>query len=192
MRPSRWLHQFGKGQYATASRIALGIWCVAAISLAASIAVTAILNIAFAAAFLGLLTVSVILVSIATRGLGRLAEVSAAVSLQATLIRKGWHPDSFFTDGAAATPTLCLLLVKCLEFCKPKRILEIGSGQSSKLLALYHREARDVDVTTLEQDQKFAEFLRESLTHRYRIHNYCWAPLVPTQFSVAYGVQVST
>jgi predicted O-methyltransferase YrrM len=192
MLPLRLLHETGKGQYGTAIRIALGIWGVAAIALAVSVAARGISDLAVAIALVGLLTMGLMLVAIAARAMGRLADILASISLQAALARKGWQPEAFFTDGAAATPPLSLLLLKCLEFCKPRKVLELGSGQSSKLLALYHRDTPGVEVTTFEHDKEFAELMRTAVTHQGRVHNYCWAPLVPTEFSVANGVRIST
>ena len=102
------------------------------------------------------------------RTLGRLNDLNALVSLHFTLIRLGWSPPAFFTDGAAANPTLQLMLLKALLFTAPQSILELGSGQSTKILSCYHRDNPGSYILTLEEDEGFAKVMRPLVSHDYR------------------------
>jgi hypothetical protein len=106
--------------------------------------------------------------------LGRFNDINALVSLHFTLQRLDWNPPAFFTDGAAGSPTLQLALLKYLLLTHPTTVLELGSGQTSKLLSCYQRDHPDAYVLTLEEDHAFAEVMRPYITHEYRS-----APLNP-------------
>src|SRR5687768_6804653 len=85
---------------------------------------------------LGDLAVTVlIIVALVARSNGQLLDLAANVSLQAHLARAQFTATDFFVDGAAASPTLQLVLVKVLNLCRPTTVLELGSGQTTKLLA---------------------------------------------------------
>jgi hypothetical protein len=106
--------------------------------------------------------------------LGRFNDLNALVSLHFTLQRLGWNPPAFFTDGAAGSPTLQLALLKYLLLTHPTAVLELGSGQTSKMLSCYQRDHPDAYVLTLEEDRAFADVMRPFITHDYR-----HAPLNP-------------
>ena len=118
----------------------------------------------------------------------KLNDASYAVSLEAGLLRAAYHPLDFFTDGAAASPSLQLLHLKILRFCKPQRILELGSGQTTKILSCYARENPSAYILTLEQDGSWVQRLREHVVHDYR-----HAPLLGLQFSCSgFNLDLST
>ncbi len=99
---------------------------------------------------------------------GKLNDVHCAISLESSLLRAGYRVADLFTDGAAATPSLQLHSLKILLFCRPKNVLELGSGQSTKLLSEYARQHPDAYVLTLEQDNTWVERLAGQVTHDYR------------------------
>ena len=118
----------------------------------------------------------------------KINDVHAAISLEAGLRRVGWTVTDFFTDGAAANPSLQLFNLKVLQFVKPRTILELGSGQTTKLLSAYARAAPAIYVLTLEQDASWADRLRPDVVHDYR-----HVPLVSRAFSCpGSGLQVRT
>jgi hypothetical protein len=107
----------------------------------------------------------------------KLNDTHYAISLEAGLRRAGYDLVDFFADGAAANPSLQLLHLKILRFCRPQRVLELGSGQTTKLLSCYARENSSAYVLSLEQNESWVQRLKEHVVHDYR-----HAPLQPTQF----------
>lgn len=99
---------------------------------------------------------------------GKLNDVHYALSLESGLQRAGYQFADLFTDGGAASPSLQLHSLKILLFCAPKRILELGSGQSTKLLSAYARHHPEAYVLTLEQDARWVNRLAGQITHDYR------------------------
>jgi hypothetical protein len=89
------------------------------------------------AAVLVVLNIGIVLLNLLR---AKLNDTHYAISLEAELRRAGYDPVNFFTDGGAANPSLQLLHLKILRFCRPQRILELGSGQTTKLLSCYARE----------------------------------------------------
>lgn len=108
----------------------------------------------------------------------KLNDTHFAISLEAGLRRAGYDPPDFFTDGAAANPSLQLLHLKVLRFCRPQKILELGSGQTTKILSCYARENPSADMLTLEQDESWVERLKAVVVHDLR-----HVPLQPTEFT---------
>lgn len=118
-----------------------------------------------AAAAVALLIVNTVMLG---RLRARLNDVHDAVALENGLRRAQWHLTDFFYDGAAATASLQLIHFKVLRFTKPRRILELGSGQTTKVLSAYARENPGTYVLTLEQDREWAARLKDEMAHDYR------------------------
>jgi hypothetical protein len=97
-----------------------------------------------------------------------LNDVGYAVSLENGLRRAGYEPQDLFTEEAAGNPSLQLLNLKILRFCRPQRTLELGSGQTTKLLSCYQRQNPGTYVLTLEQDERWVQRLRAQVVHDYR------------------------
>ena len=116
----------------------------------------------------------------------RLNDVTALVSLNATLRRLNWNPPAFFTDGAAASPTLQHTLLKSLLLTTPDSILELGSGQSTKLLSLYRGDHPECYVLTLEESEAWAGQMSKLISHDYR-----FSPVTTKQIQLS-GRSVST
>ncbi|NHJ32075.1 MAG: hypothetical protein FK732_04365 [Asgard group archaeon] len=71
-------------------------------------------------------------------------------SLHYNLRIVGWDDFILFPDGFAANASLLYLLFKILQKVKPKSILELGSGQSTKLTTRYVKENEKTHITILE------------------------------------------
>jgi hypothetical protein len=111
------------------------------------------------------------------------ADVGNSVSLNGYLMRSGYAPAAFFVDGASATPSLQLMLVKVLALCRPRTILELGSGQTTKILTIYARESPSSEVLTLEQDATWHALLMDSVPFSAN-HAYRLAPLESRSVSI--------
>ena len=126
-------------------------------------------------AAIGHLFLAVVMIS---RLRAKVNDLHAVVSLEAGLHRAGWRVTDLFTDGAAANPTLQLFNLKVLQLVKPRTVLELGSGQTTKVLSAYVRASPAASVLTLEQDAAWVERLRPEVIHDYR-----HVPVVPQTFS---------
>jgi hypothetical protein len=104
-------------------------------------------------------------------------DIHYAISLSSALKDAGYEMEQFYTDGAAASPSLQLFNLKVLQFCRPKRILELGSGQTTKILSCYANGSPGSYVLTLEQNELWYKLVREKVGHDYR-----FAPLTKTSF----------
>lgn len=98
----------------------------------------------------------------------KLNDTHYAVSLDSGLSRAGYCLRDFFTDAAAANPSLQLHNLKILRFFRPQKVLELGSGQTTKLLSGYAKENPSAFVLTLEQDETWVRLLKEHVIHDYR------------------------
>lgn len=114
---------------------------------------------------LAMLVLNIVLLS---RLRARIDDVHAAIATEKTLQRIGYAVTDFFMDGAAATPSLQLFNLKVLLFCRPQNILELGSGQTTKVLSCYARENPSAYVLTLEQSEGWVNRLRSLIVHDYR------------------------
>lgn len=127
------------------------------------------------------LAFGIVLVALVTLLLSRLTgkvnDVRALVSFDMGLRQAGYPLTDFFSEGAFAGPTLQLFLLKCLRFVGPRRILELGSGQTTKVLAAYHRANPGTHVVTLEQDEAWAKILLPQITIDGVRHDYRLCPL---------------
>lgn len=167
-----------QGKYGAVSRVAY--WTAIALStgLVASAVIGWYTPLAVALALSCLLFVQVAIIYMLGRAVDRVSDLQAALSLEQGLTRAGYAVKDFFTDEAAATPTLQLVTLKILLFCQPKRVLEIGSGQTTKLLSNYARQNLDAYVLSIEQDETWARRLGPQV-----FHNYLWVPCEPTSFT---------
>ncbi|MFT4788423.1 MAG: putative O-methyltransferase YrrM [Psychromonas sp.] len=98
---------------------------------------------------------------------GVVNDVQNSISLNSGLHQAGFNLPDFFTEGAAASASLQLFILKALLFVKPKKTLELGSGQSTKLLSAYSESNHDAEVVTLEQDNDWAQRLAPIISHTY-------------------------
>lgn len=119
-----------------------------------------------------LVCTALIAVSLLVRSRGHLVDLAANVSLQSYLERAGFSATDFFVDGAAASPTLHLVLAKVLSLCRPATVLELGSGQTTKILADYARSSPEVQILTIEEDDDWHSRLSATLKPPAN-HHYC-------------------
>lgn len=89
---------------------------------------------------------------VASRVLARVNDLDAAIQLQSSLDRWGWASHDVITDGAAASASFQWLLAKVLRTWRPQSILELGTGQTTHLLAAYQR-ANGARIRSLEEDR---------------------------------------
>lgn len=134
----------------------------------------------FGACVLTLLTLNIVMVS---RVQGHVRDLHAGVSfyanLPATRITGG-----LFLDGHAANGTLMLFLFKCLTICRPQNVLELGSGQTTKLFADYFHEHPDAYVCSLEHNEDWIQLVKPQISRNGRCHDYRHAPLIDRDFIV--------
>jgi hypothetical protein len=136
---------------------------------------------------LGYLAVTaLIVVALLARSGGHLLDLAANVSLQAHLLRSGFPATDFFVDGAAASPTLQLVLAKVLTLCRPTTVLELGSGQTTKLLAHYARSRPEVQILTIEENSEWHRHLSATLGPPAN-HQYCASRLEPKEVTLPNG-----
>jgi hypothetical protein len=109
---------------------------------------------------------------------GVVNDCRSAVAVESSLRQHECELNEFFMEGAAATPSLHLLNLKVLLMCRPERVLELGSGQTTKVLSWYAEQNKGTQVITLEQDPIWADVLSSHIHH-----NIVVAPLVPTDFT---------
>ncbi|HYV35652.1 MAG TPA: hypothetical protein VE988_08105 [Gemmataceae bacterium] len=140
-----------------------------------SIALTFIAAFSIGAILLGLI--------ILTRLYGKVNDLHSAVSLYANIGLEHKIQSGLFLDGWSATPCFMLFLYKCLAICKPQRILELGSGQTTKLLARYYQENPTAYICTIEHNADWLAALRPQLAKSGNFHDCRHAPLVDRSFS---------
>lgn len=129
-------------------------------------------------ALLGCIAILVLItILLLTRAIGRTNELLSSISLYANLISQERLPAPLFLDGAAATPSLQLQLYKCLSLMRPQAILELGSGQTTRVLATYCRDNPDCHVVTLESDPDWHRRLSQDIELSGKKHEYIWSPL---------------
>ncbi|MGE3864480.1 MAG: hypothetical protein AB7F71_21930 [Burkholderiaceae bacterium] len=182
-RLSAFLH---RGPYAAAVRVALlGLAAVvicAPLSYFFSWVWFALIPIIIA----GLLFVSIVLLN---RSRAKLDDTSALIGLEFALRRLDWAPPDFYTDGAAGSPSLQLFHVKVLTLVKPQSILELGSGQTTKLISAYVGATSGAYALSIEQSPEWHGMLRSAIGHNYEV-----APLVTRKIEgvdvLSYDVQL--
>jgi hypothetical protein len=142
--------------------------------------------VVFSAALILLMAVAFL--TVLNRIESKLNDLGYVVSFYDLLHRLRYDVEDMFTEGSAANPSLQLLNLKILRTCSPKRILELGSGQTTKVLSCYAKSNPDAYILSLEQDEAWINILRPQISHDYR-----HAPLRPVQFTCAgSGLQIAT
>ncbi|MBK5113786.1 MAG: hypothetical protein KGD59_00160 [Candidatus Heimdallarchaeota archaeon] len=92
----------------------------------------------------------------------------------------GWDDFTFFPDGFAANASLLYLLFKILHKTKPKTILELGSGQSTKLTTRYVKEHEKSEITIIEDCEEWFEKIKSDIFSSKRSRLIC-SPLEQTK-----------
>jgi hypothetical protein len=160
-----------KGHYGAWVGLASSVAAAALLTLAGAILVAPIRPLATLLALGALIAMTFVVVVLVARSTGYLLDLSANVSLQSHLARAEFSATDFFVDGAAASPTLQLTIVKILALCAPDTVLELGSGQSTKVLAQFARAHPAAQILTIEEDagwhQRLSSTLEAPPNHRY-------------------------
>jgi hypothetical protein len=109
--------------------------------------------------------------------LGRLVnEKMALESLHYNMKIIGWDDFTFYPDGFAANSTLLYLLFKIYQLVEPKKILELGSGQSTLFTNRYLEENSEVQADVLEDQKEWYEIFKDKINQNERLR-YILAPL---------------
>jgi hypothetical protein len=116
------------------------------------------------------LVVSIVFLSLAIGRLqARVDDSGNAISMRFGLSDLGWNVPSFFMDGASGSPSLQLLNLKVLLFCNPRSVLELGSGQTTKVLSCFADANPAASVVSLEQNAEWHSRLAPDIKHDYRL-----------------------
>jgi hypothetical protein len=161
-------HRIAKGPYGTAVTAMLAGWVAVSCMLLVGAVYDRAWISAEAIAVIAILGAQILGIMTANLQRAKLNDVHYAISLEAGLKRAGYEVADLYTDGAAANPSLQLLHLKILRLCRPERILELGSGQTTKVLSCYARDNPSVFALTLEQDESWAQRLGSEVVHDYR------------------------
>jgi hypothetical protein len=121
------------------------------------------------------------IIGVLSRLLARIDDTRAAVSSYANLSSWNQSQGGLFFQGAAANAAFVSFLLRCLDSVRPKSVLELGSGQTTKILARYFHDSEGVYVCTLEHDEDWARRLRPLITANGHCHDYRCAPLEPSE-----------
>lgn len=89
-------------------------------------------------------------------------EILWAETFNNTVSGSNWLKDKSFSPGRWAVGYQYLYAVyRILNAVKPKRILELGLGQSTKLLSQYAKANREVKHIVVEHDQEWIDFYKK-------------------------------
>ena len=179
-----------KGSSGSWVGLALACALVTLCILAVALLVPGLRPVAVVVALADLVLLAVLHVAMLARVAGHAQDAAANVSLQGYLARSGFTYEDFFVDGAAASPQLQLTLVKILDICHPRSILELGSGQTTKVLSHYARRHPDARVLTLEENPAWAALLSQQLQAPQN-HSYCESRLQATTVTLPTGEAIS-
>jgi hypothetical protein len=102
-------------------------------------------------------------------------------SLHYNLKAVGWDDFTLYPDSFAANASLLYLLFKILQKTKPKSILEIGSGQSTKLTTRYIKESENAEITIIEDCEEWFENTKQNIFASKRSRYLC-SPLEQTKY----------
>lgn len=181
-------YRLKKGPHGRTLIAGAAVCCLAAGMLVASTVYSPFFLLASVFALVSVLAMAVLNAIFLVRLRAAVDDVHAAIATDRTLRRRRYHVGDFFTDGGAANSSLQLFNLKVLSFCRPNKILELGSGQTTKVLSCYARQNSSAYVLTLEQDEKWVTRLRPYVSHDYR-----HLPLEPTEFSLlGNGLRLNT
>lgn len=137
------------------------------------------------------LTLALVAILLVGRLSAKLNDTRAQTMLQGWTAERGWRIRDFFLDGASADASLCLLLAKNLSL-RPRRILELGSGQTTKLLWNYCRDEPEAEAVSLEHNEAWSRVLDQYLRPAVPNHVVRVAPLERRTWSGPGGTDITT
>lgn len=103
-------------------------------------------------------------------------EKKALISLYYNLRIAGWDDFHVFPDLHAANAAFLYFLFKVFHMIKPKKILELGSGQSTNFTSKYLEENEGVEALILEDDEDWYQQFNSKLMESPKLR-YLYAPL---------------
>ena len=103
-------------------------------------------------------------------------ELAFADVLQQMRSAYSWLPEPLYTVGGAASHGLIYVLTRALIEHQFQRVLELGVGETTKVLSAYSRE-RQARILSLEDNEAWASELRERCGSA--LHRIEHAPLTP-------------
>jgi hypothetical protein len=77
---------------------------------------------------------------------------------------------NFSTNGWAVDYALLYTMFRVLNNMKPKKIIEFGLGESSKLIHQYATYYDEVEAVTVEHDEKWIDFFKQSINGNYTLN----------------------
>lgn len=91
-------------------------------------------------------------------------EILWAHTFQDTIRSSSWLKNKSFSPGrwAAGYPML-YIIYRILQNIKPKSILELGLGESSKLMIQYTKAHKGISLNIIEQDQHWSDFFENEI-----------------------------
>ncbi|MBD3192463.1 MAG: hypothetical protein GF308_17620 [Candidatus Heimdallarchaeota archaeon] len=104
-------------------------------------------------------------------------EKKALISLYYNLRIAGWDDFPVFPDNHAANASFLYFLFKVFQIIKPKRILELGSGQSTNFTSRYLQENEEAKALILENNEDWYQQFKPKLIDSPRLR-YLFAPLL--------------
>ena len=171
-----WAAGLTKGQDGLVIAVAVAVSLVGSVLLLASIIAAPIRPAITSAALAILLFFHALTIFLLGRLRAKLNDVHYAIALEHGLDRAEFVVRDFYYEGAAGNPSLQLYSLKILSMCRPACVLELGSGQTTKVLSAYARSNEGSLVVTLEQNEQWAKILAPSVKHER--HVYLHVPLV--------------
>jgi len=170
-----------KGPARSAQQAAIGLSAVALIALVVAAFIPSVSRLVGLITYGAIILLLVFIIMVAVRIYARLDDARWATSLYSNLLSQHDLPANFYMDGAAANPSLQALLYKCLTFVEPQSILELGSGQTTRLIATHCHDHLNCYALTLESSSFWYEAVLPKITRDGRHHDYRLRPLVETQ-----------
>lgn len=105
------------------------------------------------------------------RSQGRVSELIWAEVFHDTIQNSVWLTDPSFSPGRwAAGYPLMYVLYRILNEIKPTSILELGLGQSSKMIAQYAAANSEIDYSIVEHDSDWVLFFSANQTLPFASH----------------------
>lgn len=97
---------------------------------------------------------------------GVVQENNWAAIFNNTIVQSDWLVDKSFSLGRWAIGYQCAYVIyRVLEQVKPKEILELGLGQSTKLISQYSNYYKNVHHTVVESDPQWIEFFKDNYSY---------------------------
>lgn len=94
-----------------------------------------------------------------------------------TIKHSKWFDEPLSLSSGAIGYNFAYILYRTLDDIKPKRILELGLGQSTKIINAYAKHFKGVEHHIVEHDQTWVDFFKRStdmseLSHFHLLKNY--------------------